>query len=318
MTNDRAEVNLFVLSTGFHFYFSTLLIDYLQLDNVAYAMYQPREGIERRAAERHRVCFADRNDPMTRWFSKKVGKWFFAGRAFRELDLRGRRVRMFSPYYNDNFVYSLRRLLERHCTSVEYDMLPDGGALLRPLPGKPRGSAVSWLHRLLYGVEPASSRHMSGSFSPFLRTVYHFAAANIQADPAKVHIVPVPPTGSSSSAEVLVLGGLGGINRDFVRAARSRTAGRPVRFRMHPKNRSGIEYIAEEAPDWVELQVSGVLEEHLLAHPYELVIGPYSSAVVFNHLLVPASRSEFIIERAQEDPDYHATADACGIPVTIV
>jgi hypothetical protein len=49
-----------------------------------------------------------------------------------------------------------------------------------------------------------------------------------------------------------------------------------------------------------------------------VVIGPYSSAVVFNHLLVPASHSEFIVERAKEDPDYHATADACGIPVTLV
>ena len=43
------NVNLFVLSTGFQYYFSTLLIEHLGLTDVAYAMYQPREGIERRA-----------------------------------------------------------------------------------------------------------------------------------------------------------------------------------------------------------------------------------------------------------------------------
>ena len=48
------------------------------------------------------------------------------------------------------------------------------------------------------------------------------------------------------------------------------------------------------------------------------MIGYYSSAVMFNHLFVSNSRSEFIVEAASEDPDYHATADACGIPVTIV
>ena len=53
-------VNLFVLSTGFQYYFSTLLIEHLGLADVAYAMYQPREGIERRAAVAHPVVFAAR------------------------------------------------------------------------------------------------------------------------------------------------------------------------------------------------------------------------------------------------------------------
>ena len=59
MTTAAAEVNLFVLSTGFQYYFSTLLIEHLGLTDVAYAMYQPREGIERRAAAGHPVVYAD-------------------------------------------------------------------------------------------------------------------------------------------------------------------------------------------------------------------------------------------------------------------
>ena len=66
-------VNLFVLSTGFQYYFSTLLIEHLGLTDVAYAMYQPREGIERRAAAAHPVVFADANDALTRAFGKKIG-----------------------------------------------------------------------------------------------------------------------------------------------------------------------------------------------------------------------------------------------------
>lgn len=318
MESDQAEINLFVLSTGFHYYFSTLLIDYLKLDNIVYAMYQPREGIERRAAKLWRVAFADNHERVTRRFGKKADKWYFASRAYRELELRGKRIRMFAPYYSDSFVYALRRHLERGCASVQYNMLPDGGALLRNLPGKPRGSAASWLHHVLYRVQPANSRHKSGSYSPFLHTIYHFAAKNIHADSAKLHIVPIPRLERPNSGEVLVLGGLCGISRDFVLNVRARAAGHPVKFRMHPKVRTGIEFIAAEAPDWVELRLEGILEEHLLANPYALVIGYYSSAVVFNHLFVTASQSEFIIDRANEDPNYHDTADACGIPVMLV
>ena len=64
-------VNLFVLSTGFQYYFSTLLIEHLGLADVAYAMYQPREGIERRAAAGHPVVFADASDTATRLLGKK-------------------------------------------------------------------------------------------------------------------------------------------------------------------------------------------------------------------------------------------------------
>lgn len=312
-------VNLFVLSTGFQYYFSTLLIEHLQLTDVVYAMYQPREGIERRAAARHPVVFADASDTASRLFGKKIGKLRFAGRAFDTLGLRGKRVRVFSPYYNESFVYALRRLLDRHCAGVEYNMIPDGAALLRHLPGKAKGGALpGWLLRLVFGVEPADVRHKSGSWSPFLNRVYHFAAKEIHADPAKLVIVPLRHSEQPPSDEVLVIGGLGGVSREFVLAAREKARGHPVRFRMHPKNRRGIEFIAAEAPDWVELELGGILEEHLLAHPYSRVIGYYSSAVMFNHLFVSNSRSEFIVEAASEDPDYHATADACGIPVTIV
>jgi hypothetical protein len=315
---EPALINLFVLNTGFHYYFSTILIDYLKLDNVAYAMYQPREGIEKRAAKKYPVAFADSNDAITRRFGKKAGKWFFAARAFRTLKLNDQRVRMFAPYYNESFVYALRRHIEKDSASVEYNMIPDGAALLRPLPGKPRGSAASGPRRLLYGVEPASTQHKSGSYSPFIHTIYHFAAKTIHADAAKLHIVPVPQPQRSHNGEVLVLGGLRGITREFVLEARNRAQGHPVKFRMHPKVRRGIEYIAADAPEWQELKLEGILEEHLLANPYWRVIGYYSSAVVFNHLFVGSSVSEFIVDAANEDPIYHATADACGIPVTVV
>ncbi|MBK7520455.1 MAG: hypothetical protein IPI75_09955 [Gammaproteobacteria bacterium] len=312
-------VNLFVLSTGFQYYFSTLLIEHLGLEQVSYAMYQPREGIERRAALRYPVVHVDASDPLTRLFGKKAGKRRFAHRVFGELGLRGQQVRVFCPYYNESFVYALRKLLERNCPSVEYNMIPDGAALLRQLPGVAKGRRVpAWLFRLFIGVEPASTRHKSGSYSPFLDRIYHFEARTIHADPQKVVIVPLARSQQPPFDEVLVLGGLRGISEAFVLAAREKSLGQPVKFRMHPKNRRGIEFIATHAPDWIELELSGILEEHLLAHPYRMVIGYYSSAVMFNHLFVGNSRSEFIVDADSEDPDYHVTADACGIPVTLV
>ncbi|MBK7168482.1 MAG: hypothetical protein IPH83_04350 [Gammaproteobacteria bacterium] len=312
-------VNLFVLSTGFQYYFSTLLIEHLGLEQVSYAMYQPREGIERRAALRYPVVHVDASDPLTRLFGKKAGKRRFAHRVFGELGLRGQQVRVFCPYYNESFVYALRKLLERNCPSVEYNMIPDGAALLRQLPGVAKGRRVpAWLFRLFIGVEPASTRHKSGSYSPFLDRIYHFEARTIHADPQKVVIVPLARSQQPPFDEVLVLGGLRGISEAFVLAAREKSFGQPVKFRMHPKNRRGIEFIATHAPDWIELELSGILEEHLLAHPYRLVIGYYSSAVMFNQLFIGNSRSEFIVDADSEDPDYHVTADACGIPVTLV
>jgi hypothetical protein len=283
-------------------------------------MYQPRERIERRAAvSGHRVVFADARDPLTRILGKKAGKWRFADRAFAELGLAGQQLRVFSPYYNDTLLYALRRRIARCCAGVEYNMIPDGAALLRHLPGKTTPGAVRRrLSRALFGIEPTDTRHKSGSYSPFLAHVYHFAASSIEADPARVVIVDVPGSSQGNNGQALVLGGLGGISLGFVRAAKAACAGLPVRYRMHPKNRNGEQHIAAEAPDWRELQLNGILEEHLLADPYALVIGHYSSSVMFNHLFVKASRSRFIIDRAQEDPDYHATADACGIPVELV
>jgi len=37
---------------------------------------------------------------------------------------------------------------------------------------------------------------------------------------------------------------------------------------------------------------------------------------MFNHLFVSDSQSQFIIDAENEDPDWQATAEACGIPVT--
>ena len=312
-------VNLFVLNTGFQYYFSTLLIEHLGLEQVVYAMYQPREGIERRAALRYPVVYADAGDTLTRLFGKKVGKRRFASRAFRKLGLRGQQVRVFCPYYNESFVYPLRRLLERNCLNVEYNMIPDGAALLRQLPGVAKGRGLPpWLFRKLIGVELASTRHKSGSYSSFIDKIYHFEAHTIHADPRKVVIVPLARSQQPPFDEVLVLGGLRGISESFVLSAKEKSLGYPVKFRMHPKNRRGIEFIAAHAPDWVELELSGILEEHLLAHPYRLVIGYYSSAVMFNQLFIGNSRSEFIVDATSEDPDYHVTADSCGIAVTLV
>jgi hypothetical protein len=313
------SVNLFVLSTGFQYYFSTLLIEHLQLRNVVYAMYQPREGIEKRAAGSWPVVHADAQDTLTRLFGKKIGKRRFAVHACSKLDLAGQDVRMFAPYYNETFIYALRRQLERHCRHVEYNMIPDGAALLRHLPGKPKGKGVPpSLLRWLLGVELADTRHKSGSYSRFLNKVYHFDASIIHTDPAKLEIVPLRKSEQGTSGEVLVLGGLKGISRAFVLAAQNKAAGRPVFYRLHPKVRSGEEFIAELAPEWSELRLQGILEEHLLAHPYSKVFGYYSSAVMFNHLFISNSESEFIVDAAIDDPDYHATADACGIPVTLV
>lgn len=311
--------NVFVVSTGFHYYFATLLIDHLGLQDVAYVMFEPREDIECRASARYRVVWAGADDRVARLVGKKAGKWWLARRAFAELELAGKDVVLFSPSYNDTLVYALRRRIEHRCASFEYNLTPDGAAMLRPIPGKGKGDRLpAWLARLLYDVEPADTRHKHGTYSPFISHVYHFAAKKIYTNTEKVVIVPVRQSAQPASDEILVLGGLYGISREFVLAAKERAAGRPVKFRMHPKNRNGEEFIGAEAPEWMELKLDGGLEEHLLDRPYHAVMGYYSSAVVFNHLFVSSSRSEFIVERGRDDPDYHATADACGIAVTLV
>jgi hypothetical protein len=316
---DSRTLNVFVVSTGFHYYFSTLLVDYLDLQNVAYVMFEPREGIECRAAVRYRVVWAGADDRVARVAGKKAGKWWLARRAFAELELAGKDVVLFSPSYNDTLVYALRSRIERHCSSFEYNLTPDGAAMLRPIPGKGKGERLpAWLTQLLYDVEPADTRHKHGTYSPFISHVYHFAAKKIYTNTEKIVIVPMRKSARPASDEILVLGGLYGISREFVLAAKERAAHHPVKYRMHPKNRSGEGFIEAEAPEWEELKLEAGLEEHLLDHPYRAVMGYYSSAVVFNHLFVSNSRSEFIIERGRDDPDYHVTADACGIPVTIV
>jgi hypothetical protein len=279
-------------------------------------MFEPRESIEGRAAAARTVVWAGADHPIGRILGKKAGKWWLARRAFAELGLAGKDVVLYSPNFNDSLVYALRRRMERACASVEYNLIPDGAAMLRPIPVKQKRVRLpAWLSR---GVEGADTRHKHGTYSPFISKVYHYAAKKIYTNPEKLVIVPVQHSGRAVSDEVLVLGGLFGISRAFVLTAKEKAAGHPVKFRMHPKNRDGAEFIAADAPDWTELQIEGTLEEHLLSQPYRLVLGYYSSAVVFNHLFVGNSRSEFIIDRNDDDPDYHVTADALGIPVTLV
>lgn len=311
--------HLFLLSTGFHYYFSELLIEHLQLKNVAYAMYQPREGIQNRAGSKYPVVFADGKDLATRT-SKKLGKLVFARRVFRELELAGKDLQVYSPYYNETFVDSLRNKISKSGGTVEYSMIPDGAALLRHLPKKVKDGPLRmrWIHRF-YQSSQGDLQHKSGSYSDFLKTIYHFPAEKIYAPQEKIQIVPFQASDNTHNGEILIIGGLRGVTRDFVLKAKELALGHTVKYRMHPKNRNGHEFIVNDAPEWEELSIPPglTLEEYLLENPYRKVIGFYSSALMFNHLFVAASESEFLLEAASEDKDWRATADACGIPVTL-
>jgi hypothetical protein len=105
------------------------------------------------------------------------------------------------------------------------------------------------------------------------------------------------------------------MSRAFVRAAQEQAGDAVVRYRMHPRNRSGEEFIREEGFDWKELSIRGALEEHLLENPYRLMLGSYSTALMFNHLFVADSESRFLIDDASRDDNWRATAESCGIPV---
>ncbi len=316
----EATTHLFLLSTGFHYYFSELLIAHLQLENVAYAMYQPREGIQHRAGAKYPVVFTDGSDLATR-LSKKIGKLVFASRVFKELELAGKTLKVYSPYYNETFVDRLRDLISRQGGEVEYNMIPDGAALLRHLPKQQKsgGLRMRWTRRI-YQAPSSDFKHKSGSYSDFLHTVYHFPAKNIYAAQEKIEIVPFQPSDKTHNGEILIIGGLRGISREFVLKAKQLTSGYTVKYRMHPKNRNGLEYILKEAPQWQELSIpdGSTLEEYLLSTPYYKVIGYYSSALMFNDLFVAASQTAFLLEAASEDKDWHETADACGISVTLV
>lgn len=314
--SDDATVHLFYIRSGFEYFFSLQLIEHLGLDDVLFVMSDPREGIERRASQRYRVIHG-RRGRLTKLLGKKIGKLLFARRVLREGALTGKRIALYSPVYNETCVFALRDGMERAGSEVHCFLIPDGAALLRHLPRKekPPGLLVRWLNRR-YRAEPADRRHTSGSYSPFIEKVYHFPAKKIHAEAAKIEIVPVPTSDRGHNGEVLVVGALGGVTRAFVRAAVEVAGGSPVRFRMHPRNRDGLEFIREEAPGWKELaSLDGSLEEHMLAHPYRVVLGSYSTALMFNHLFVAASQSMFLIDAEGEDPDWRETAEACEIPI---
>lgn len=308
------RLHVFYLRSGFEYFFVLQLIEHLGLERVLFVMHAPREGVEERAAEHHPVIFT-KDDVWQRRFGKKVSKLAFAWRVFREAGLRGERIRFYSPVYNETCVYALRELMERFAASVEYAMIPDGAALLRHLPRPERSPRVRWLEAF-YRAERADETHSSGVHSAFIDTVYHYPAKGIQADPEKIEIVPVPTSDRGDNGHVFVVGGLGGVTEPFVRGALAAAGELPVRFRMHPRNRSGIEHIERLAPHWQELdRLEGSFEEHLLASPYRRVLGPYSTSLMFNHLFVAASSSCFLIDAAGEDPDWQAAAEACGIPI---
>lgn len=316
MSGDR--IHLFYIRSAFEYFFSTGLVDHLGLENVVFVMNEPREGIETRIADRFAKIYT-KNGFWKRHFGTKIGKLNFLRRIRKELDLSGKRVSLYSPVYNETLIFGLRDRLERTCLDVEYFMIPDGAALLRHLPRKPekRGRLLRFIESR-YRVVPADRRHTSGSYSEFMKKVYHFPAKNIQADPERIEIVPVPTSDKRHNGEVLVIGALEGMSRAFVRAAHEQAGNATVRYRMHPRNRSGEDFIREEGFDWKELSIRGALEEHLLESPYRLMVGSYSTALMFNHLFVSDSESRFLIDEVSEDEDWRVTAESCGIPVIAI
>ena len=311
-------VNLFYVRSGFEYFFATALIDHLDLDQVVFVLNEPREGIENRIAERFRTIHT-KDGFARRFFGKKVGKLVFVKRVFEELALAGKNVNLFSPVFNETFIDGLRNRIEQACPKIGYFLTPDGAALLRHLPRRPerRFAIVSLIERT-YRIVPADRRHTSGSYSGFLSRIYHYPAKRIYAPAEKIEIIPVPVSDKHHNGEILVIGGLDGISRAFVGEARRIAGDARVRYRMHPRNRSGEEFIHEIGGDWTELEIEGVLEEHLLDSPYRLVLGSYSTSLMFNHLFVSNSESRFLVDRERDDPDWHATADACGIPVSML
>jgi hypothetical protein len=309
-------LHLFYIRSGFEYFFSTVLIEHLGLKNVVFVLSEPREGIEKRAAKDYSVIYT-KGGFVARTFGKKAGKLVFARRVFKELSLAGKRVALYSVGFNETFLDALRSRMDRKCAETRYVLIPDGAALLRHLPRKEENPyAFIKLVRKLYGIEPVDQRHTSGSYSNFIDKIYHYPAKKIYADAEKLEIVPVPTSDNRPSDEVLVIGGLQGISKEFVAEAQKISSGSIVRYRMHPRNRSGEEFILEQGPAWQELALDSALEEHLLEHPYRLLLGAYSTALMFNHLFISGSQSQFIIDAENEDPDWQATAEACGIPVT--
>lgn len=308
-------LHLFYIRSGFEYFFSSILIEHLGLTGVVFVMNEPREGIESRVAERFSTI-QTKDGLIARIFGKKAGKLAFVRRVCRELGLAGRSVSLYSPVFNETFIDGLRDRMEQECTEVKYYMIPDGAALLRRLPRKLESPySLIRLIESRYRIEMADRRHTSGSYSPFLERIYHYPAKKIFAPPEKIGIIPVPTSDQRHSHEVLVIGGLQGISEEFVAETARISAGGTVRYRMHPRNRSGEEFILARDEAWQELSIPGALEEHLLERPYRLVLGPYSTALMFNHLFVSDSESRFIIDAKNEDADWQTAAEACGIPI---
>lgn len=325
----KESINLFILSTGFHYYYSELLIERLGLENVFYAMYQPREYIQDRAAVRHTVLHTDGSGIYSK-ISRKLDKLLFARKVFKEFNLKNKDINFYSPYYNDNCVNFLRAILYSNEVNTEYSIIPDGAALMRPKPFP--NNQLSFIELFLFGkvkiplvnffgtsrIPATDFQHKTGSYSGFIKTIYHFPAKDIYAPEEKIEIIPMQASDKENNGEVLVLGGLTRMTKEFVLKVKTMSEGYKVKFRMHPKNRNGLEYIRQYAPDWTELILPEkiTLEEYMIEYPFYKLIGAYSSALVFNHLFISNSRSEFLLDEADDDENWHGSAISCGIPVT--
>lgn len=316
--------HVFVITTGFHYYFSTLLIEHLQLKDVMYVMWRPRENIDQRAAKKYPViCKKDkpfkRLGPMVERMTYSIEKFFLARKIGSILQQKNRPIRVYAPKYNETLMTFLRWQLQKKHSAVEYCMIADAGALLVDTPFRHRKPLfIAALLHYLWGVKHVSNRHQYGSYSDFLYKVYHFPAKRLFADPKKVEFIPVQPTHRPHNNEVLIIGGFQGVSSAFILAADALSSGHKIKYRLHPKNHQGEAYITQNMPHWKKLVISQTLEEHLLKNTYYKVIGHYSSSILFNHLFIGGTQSLFLIEKAKDDKNFHATADACGIPVKLI
>lgn len=321
MANSGQATHVFIVRTGFQYYFSTLLIQHLQLEPVVYIMWRPRERIEQLAAKQYPVICSHGDS----WLIKRLGgagrqlaKWRFAQQAAKTLRLSKQSVYLYTSIYSNSLIPYLSYQLNRRANTLQYCMFPDGAALLRPMAiRRPRTWLIKRLSQWLQ-LPLADDRHECGSYSEFLNKIYHFPAKKIFADPAKLEIIPVKHTHTKHNGQILILGGCQGISQAFVVAAKGLAEGFLVKYRLHPDNHAGEHFIASIAPEWEPLNITTTFEEHVLANTYYKVIGYYSSAIIFNHLFVDGSQSEFLLDKPHEDADYHAIANACDIPVTLM
>lgn len=321
--------HVFVISTGFHYYFSTLLIEHLNLENVFYVLWRPRENIDEDAKKNHQVILRKKQG-MVKVLPQVIDQLAFSFEVANTICKHAKQIKFYTANYSSSqpLVEMMRWQFQIKRADITYYLIPDAAALLSDKPLSRRSKKRrerSWLVKVLNifsTIEPINPRQQHGSYSKFLNKIYHFPAKKIFADQSKLEIIPIKKVNHLHNNTILIVGGAHGVTKSFVTEAKKLTEGLKVHYRLHPKRwkakgRGGERFIFSGAPDWEELNIDETLEEHFLKTTYCKVIGHYSSAVLFNQLFVGNSESIFLIEKAWEDHDFHATADSYGIPVVL-